>query len=559
MYEKKIIGNSLPISYEKLKYFLEFSQNCMTKIINYAENTTGTGFFIKINLKEFSDIQRPFLMTNNHVINEEYLESNNKLYIKINGKEKILDLKNRIKLTDKSNDFTIIELKTYDKIYNFFEVSPNIMENNSQNNLKDANIILPQFPGEKELSIGFGSILKIEDNIIYHSISTEYGSSGSPILLENNLKIIGIHNKRDLELNENKGIFMKNILFWIKNMKEMKNINMIKDNLDYKISDLDLIKTIKNENEIQTIILLKDERLCSLDKNGNIKIYDNYIFNIQIEINNDNKVENFIGNIACTKDNELLFLSNNVLKIIDLRNSNIYEIIQIINLPHVYEYKKDFYREICINETENIIKIYYNIIGYNKEQVLIEKIGNDYKVKDYNKDLDYFYMNYFKFNEWEFECRSWPGRPPPSLFFTLYKDKNKIEYNTDEIFLGSINNKKQILFIEPSFIVIGNCQTLIDLNNSDKLFIERDVFDEKAFKNENEKEIKNDNDLYENLNNKSLLFLGKYLIQLNIINNNNTFDFKIFEKRKDITGTYFLRNDDILFVLNGKDISVYHF
>ena len=556
--EKKIIGNSFPISYEKLSYFLEYSKYCMCKINNYQKGTCGSGFFCKLNIKDFNNIQRPFLMTNNHVINEDYLESSNKLYIEIDRKDKILDLNNRIKLTNKENDFTIIEIKNYDKIYHFFEVSPDIFENNSEDSLKNMDIILPQFPGGKALSIGFGSILEIKDNIIRHNISTEYGSSGSPILSEKDLKLIGIHNKRDSELNENKGIFMKSIYLFL---KKNNNIDMMKENI-YKISDLELIKTIKCDNQYKNIILLKDGRLCSLDKCGNIKIYDKNIFNIQLEINNNCK-EEIHGDIACTNDNELLFLYNDVLNIIYFTDSKNYKISQKFELEHYHSGNHDYYRKIYVNE--NQIMVYKN--DYD-EEITFVKEGNEYKIKeetienyDYHT-CDYHYVEYFKFNQWEFECGVWTGRPPPSLIFTLYKNKEKIKFHTEETFLGYLQ-RKQILFIEPSYIIIGDNEALLDLSNYDNPLIETFIFKNKAFKNENKEEIYNGlyegNNIYESLTNDSVLFLGKYLIELKIINYNNNFNSKIFAKRRDITGQYFLRNEDVLFMLKENEILIYHF
>ena len=433
------------------------------------------------------------------------------------------------------------------------------MENNSENSLKNIDIILPQFPGGKELSIGMGSILEINDNIIHHTISTEYGSSGSPILSQKDMKLIGIHNKRDLENNENKGIFMKSIYLFLEGKK---NIDMTKEN-NFKISNLDLIKTIKNDIQYKNIILLKDGRLCSLDEYGNIKIYDKNIFNIQIEINNNSK-EKMFGNIACTNDNELLFLFNNVLNIIYFIDSKNYKISQKFDLPNFnYIIEKNYYEKIYVRE--NLIMVYFN---YYDEEITFEKIGNEYKMKEenienYKYHTSYFrYVEYFKFNQWEFECGTWKGRPPPSLIFTLYKNKEEIKFNSDEEYLGYLH-EKQILFLEPSYIVIGDEETLLDLANSDNPLIERNIFRNKAFKNEEEKEIYKDSfyslNRYENLTNTSFLFLGKFLIELKINSSNNNLDFEIFEKRKDITGQYFLRNDDILFILKENEILIYHF
>ena len=186
--EKKIIGNHSPFSYEQITKFCKFSGKRMCKIIIYEKEKKifGSGFFCKFNIKEFSSIQKPFLVTCNHVIDKNYLDSKDIIILEINKKEKILDLKDRIKFTDPKNDFTIIEIKHYDKIYYFFEVSTEIMEDNFKTDIIRKDIILPQFPEGKELSLGLGSILKIDEINITHSVSTEYGSSGSPIISANN-------------------------------------------------------------------------------------------------------------------------------------------------------------------------------------------------------------------------------------------------------------------------------------------------------------------------------------------------------------------------------------
>ncbi len=60
-----------------------------------------------------------------------------------------------------------------------------------------------------------------------------------------------------------------------------------------------------------------------------MEIYDKNIFNIQLEINNNCK-EEIHGDIACTNDNELLFLYNDVLNIIYFTDSKNYKISQKI-------------------------------------------------------------------------------------------------------------------------------------------------------------------------------------------------------------------------------------
>ena len=134
--EKKIKGNSGTITYKKLVDFLDFPKKCMCKILIPSEKSCGSGFFCKLNLKEFNDIQKIFLFTNNHIINEKYLKTNDKLLIEIDEKKKILNLDQRIAWTDENNDFTIIEIKYYDKTYLFLKYHQTFLNMIWKKNLK---------------------------------------------------------------------------------------------------------------------------------------------------------------------------------------------------------------------------------------------------------------------------------------------------------------------------------------------------------------------------------------------------------------------------------------
>ena len=90
------------------------------------------------------------------------------------------------------------------------------MNDESQNNYKDQDICIVQYPywGDLagELSFAQGGIQCFDDYKIKHLVSTHHGSSGSPILLQNNFQIIGIHKAGNTKKNENIGIFFQNIL-----------------------------------------------------------------------------------------------------------------------------------------------------------------------------------------------------------------------------------------------------------------------------------------------------------------------------------------------------------
>jgi len=64
-----------------------------------------------------------------------------------------------------------------------------------------------------DIQINGGTIKKIENKMILHTITTLSGSSGSPIItLDNNNIIIGIHKGDNIKKQVNGGIYMKYIL-----------------------------------------------------------------------------------------------------------------------------------------------------------------------------------------------------------------------------------------------------------------------------------------------------------------------------------------------------------
>ncbi len=117
--EIKIIGHGAPISFKRLEELKEKSENSTCKI-NYL-GKLRTGFFFKYN--------KYYFMTNNHVLDDNAI-NNNELLIIYKNKEEIINLKgDRLKLTNKKLDYTIIEILKKDKIFNtikdYFEIEYN--------------------------------------------------------------------------------------------------------------------------------------------------------------------------------------------------------------------------------------------------------------------------------------------------------------------------------------------------------------------------------------------------------------------------------------------------
>ena len=103
----------------------------------------GSGFLLNIPQRDIK-----VFITNNHVLDQDFLDNEDRLYFDIEEKEKKINLKkSRIKYTNKSIDYTIIEIIDDDKISDFLEIDENF---NSNDYMKE-QIFVSQYPEGKEL------------------------------------------------------------------------------------------------------------------------------------------------------------------------------------------------------------------------------------------------------------------------------------------------------------------------------------------------------------------------------------------------------------------------
>jgi len=137
-------------------------------------------------------------MTNNHVIDSNFIENNEYFKIYLNQLPEKLeeDSKNSYKISiDKNNfiftselmDVTFIELSDRDiqnPNFTFFDLDNDFNDGNKQ-------IFVFQYPKGK-LSFSTGNIISSSCFNCHHTASTNGGSSGSPLLNEK-MKVIGIH------------------------------------------------------------------------------------------------------------------------------------------------------------------------------------------------------------------------------------------------------------------------------------------------------------------------------------------------------------------------------
>ena len=164
--EKILSGYPNVISYECTKKIIEQMEKNIFKI--KIGDKQGQDFFEKIPYNN-----KIVLMTNNHVIDENIKEINIK--IKEEKENRIININNRIKYTNKEYDITIIEMNEKDNINNYLELDDNIELNKEY---IDKTIYIIQQP-EGELSVSYGILNNICIYIKYnftHKCSTKGGT-----------------------------------------------------------------------------------------------------------------------------------------------------------------------------------------------------------------------------------------------------------------------------------------------------------------------------------------------------------------------------------------------
>ena len=288
IYEQFLNGSPEPLSMKSIETILEQIKNSICKIYDGKQ---GTGFFVKI---PFNNIQLPVLLTNNHIIDEN--DNINKKIITIylgnenNGKNIKLDGKRKF-YTNKDYDTTIIEIKeNSDEIKNFLELDDKLMECLSMNKNEIPEFLKNIYLNKswyiwKEIVASIAQPGQISGQYINHKCNTKIGSSGSPILLCDNQKVIGVHFgfSNTLKFNKRILIIYSIIDFNQKNNKYIynKSIDLLHNNSENLI--LEKIESINekiNNKEIQKRAekYMKNIRLINL-------LDDRFIEKIKLIVN----------------------------------------------------------------------------------------------------------------------------------------------------------------------------------------------------------------------------------------------------------------------------------
>ena len=212
---------SKPISLKNMEKYLK-KTNATCKLITGK----GTGFFCELQLQNNT---MKVLLTCNHVLTENLIKNNSTITFKHQDTIKNLKInEKRFVCTNEELDYTCIQILNEDKLSDYFEIDTDINKNPNEIYYNELFAIY-QCPEGNDVSLSEGKIEEFKsDGVIWHNISTDKGSSGGPLILSKNLKVVGIH-RGELKNELNNAIFINNILGDInqKLSKQKSNINPI--------------------------------------------------------------------------------------------------------------------------------------------------------------------------------------------------------------------------------------------------------------------------------------------------------------------------------------------
>ena len=276
-----------PIDIKGTEIILYQLKNCVCKI--KIGEKLGTGFFLII---PYNNTNIRVLMTNHHVIDENFLNKYPEIKLSINDGNDIKTInidKDRKFYSSEKYDTTIIALKKEDRINNYLELDEIFSVKDLGDKYEDKSIYVLHYPQGEKAYVSYSFLKKIKDFNISHKCSTDKGSSGSPILNLKDYKVVGIHLGGHKSEKFNVGTFLQEPISEF--LENIHNDSKIKNSLIKNITDI-TFKEKKNSNKIKLTIRVDKNDLKEkfFSKNTN-KIYfldNSKEHNHLKELNNEN-------------------------------------------------------------------------------------------------------------------------------------------------------------------------------------------------------------------------------------------------------------------------------
>ena len=192
-----------PISLESTKQILESMEKGVC-IILYENKNIGTGFFCKIPTPGPKDYLT-VLITNSHIINDNFLNQGNKQIIiktRVAQENIVLNKQERKIFPFPQYGITMIEIKENDKINYFFDIDENNQNDNQTEHNENMQVYMIQNKDDEknteknEVYVSYGTLKKAyeKQEQFNHTCLTFSGSSGSPVVNLSNNKLIGFQS-----------------------------------------------------------------------------------------------------------------------------------------------------------------------------------------------------------------------------------------------------------------------------------------------------------------------------------------------------------------------------
>ena len=246
---EEYLGSNCPnsISIEETEQILLQMKYCVCKI--HKENgVIGNGFFSNI---MYNNNLLQFLVTTNKILNNEDIQTDKIIEITFNDNKehrKITIDNSRKKYTNPALNITFIEIKkNKDNINYFLDIDNDVYKEKNVLKIlfKKKSLYILHYPKGNNIKVSYGLSNDINNYNIHYNCDTEEGSSGSPILSLNSLKLIGIHIGSPNN-NSNKYKIGNLINYAIEKFNN-QNIN---DDNDVILNEMTIIYNINYNNDI---------------------------------------------------------------------------------------------------------------------------------------------------------------------------------------------------------------------------------------------------------------------------------------------------------------------
>ena len=321
------------------------------KIEYYLDNKkyVGTGFFM-----ELLDIGKNVLVTNHHIITQRVIDEQIEISLILENDKEIrikLDKNKRlIKCFNRPIDATIIEILDSDNIKNdvlFLFNDLNIF--NGYEQYKGEDIIILQHPLGKDIHCGIGKIIDYNNFEFHHSADTDFGSSGSPIILFKNFFVVGIHKGADKKSKYNIGTFIHIIIEKIKNTDDIQNYSPLFSQYETDISNDKNKNQIINDNNQEQI--KKDNNDINKRNNNELILVYKKVFGkfnlfgspfVDVNKNNCKLIINGKETELCTvfEDHKP---NNNILEVKFIQTKKITNLCYMFSVSYILEIKNILY------------------------------------------------------------------------------------------------------------------------------------------------------------------------------------------------------------------------